>query len=258
MPRSIPNRLTMSLLAALAVVLTLNSAHAQILGGEKEIMRKYRVQWLTMKKYTPIVENKRVQSYVACVANRIIAVLDPEFQDLSWEVIVFDDDTTNAQVLPGGKIAVYSGILEVADTPESLAAVIGHETAHLTQNHVMQRERAYARRDMLVGVGNAATGLGGILQGASDLALMLPYQREQETEADLVGIEYMAKAGFDPRAAIYLWKRMDEKHGGRAAEYISTHPAPGTRMEEIAHNLAPALIEYNKQRDAGNVPQCAM
>lgn len=258
MHQSTLKMLTKALVAAFAAILMLNSVQAQLLGGEKEILRKYRVQWLTMKKYTPIVENKRVKSYVTCVADRIVNTLGEEYQDLAWEVVVFDDDTTNAQVLPGGKIAVYSGILEVADTPEALAAVIGHETAHLTQDHVMERERAYRRRDMLVGVGNAATGLGGMIQGATDLALMLPYQREQESEADLVGMQYMAKAGYDPRAALYLWKRMDEKRGGRAPEYISTHPAPGTRMGELARNLSPALIEYNKQRDAGNIPECAL
>jgi predicted Zn-dependent protease len=243
------------LVAAIAAMFSLSSVQAALFTSEKEILRKYRVEWLTMKRHLPTVQNERLQAYVACVAYRIVDVLDDEFKNLDWEVIVFDDDVQNAQVLPGGKIAVYSGILEVADTPDALAAVIGHEAAHLTQDHVMERERAYSRRDALVVLGNAATGLGGMVSGATDLAMMLPYQREQESEADIVGMQFMAKAGFDPRATLYLWKRMGEGRG-RGSAFFSTHPTAGMRSEGLAGNLAPALVEYNRQVDAGNVPDC--
>jgi predicted Zn-dependent protease len=258
MRNSVQKLLAKTLVVAFAGLVTMSSVHAALFATEKEILRKYRVQWLQMKKYLPIVEDRRINDYVSCVAYRIVDALDDEYKDLNWEVIVFDDDVKNAQVLPGGKIAVYSGILQVADTPAALAAVIGHEAAHLTQNHVIERERAYSKRDALVLLGNAATGLGGMIQGGADVAMMLPYQREQESEADLVGMQYMAKAGFDPRATLYLWKRMGEDTGNRGSDFFSTHPSPGTRSETLAHNLAPALIEYNKQIDAGNVPHCAL
>jgi predicted Zn-dependent protease len=246
--------------AALLGLLTLNVADAQLFVGKKEIERQSRVEWLTMKKSLPIIPNQRVQNYVTCVAWTIIDVLDPEYQNLDWEVVVFDDDTANASVMPGGKISVFSGILEVADTPEALAAVLGHEAAHLTQNHVMERAKANSRTNALVLLGNAATGLGGMIQAGTQIGLMLPYARDQESEADLVGMQYMAKAGYDPRATLYLWKRMQDREGGprRGSDWLSTHPAPDTRMTDMARNLAPALIEYNQAREDGARPNCSL
>lgn len=243
--------------SAFFCTLGLGSAQAQLFTGKKEIERQTRVQWLTMKRGLPIVPSDRVQGYVRCVAYNIIDVLPEEFQDLNWEIIVFDDDAANAMVLPGGKVAVFSGILDVADTPDALAAVLGHEAAHLTQNHVMERARRASRTDLLVLLGNAATGLGGVLQGAAQLGVMLPYAREQESEADIVGMEYMAKAGYDPRQTLYLWRNMAAHEGDRRpAEFVSTHPLPDTRMADLARNLAPALVEYNEAREAGVRPQC--
>jgi predicted Zn-dependent protease len=161
-------------------------------------------------------------------------------------------------VLPGGKIAVNSGIFEVADTEAAFAAVIGHETAHLTQDHVHERVRAASRTNALVILGNAATGLGGMIGAGAQLGLMLPYQREQETEADLVGMTYMAKAGYDPRSTLYLWRNMAAQNEGRPAEFVSTHPLPDTRMTDLARNLAPALVEYNAAREAGQRPSCGL
>lgn len=247
------------LLLALTITLAApRTADAQLIVTKKEIERQMRLRWLEMKRGLPILPNKRVQAYAQCVAHQIIDVLDDEYKDLNWEVIVFDDPATNAEVMPGGKIAIYSGILDVADTPAALAAVIGHETAHLTQNHVMERARAASKTNALVILGNAATGLGGMIGAGAQLGLMLPYQRGQESEADLVGMGYMAKAGYDPRATLYLWKNMIAHDDRRASEFLSTHPAPDTRMEDLARNLAPALIEYNDAVAAGKNPDCQL
>lgn len=243
--------------AALSGFLALGTAEAQLFVSKKEIERETRVQWLTMKRSLPIHPSKRVQQYVQCVAYDIINVLDEEYRDLDWEVIVFDDETVNAAVMPGGKISVFSGILDVADTPEALAAVLGHETAHLTQNHVIERARAAAGTNWLGVLGNAAAGIGGITQGAAQVGLLLPYQRDQESEADLVGMSYMAKAGYDPRATLYLWRNMAAREG-RQSEFLSTHPSADNRMADLARNLAPALIEYNAAREAGVRPHCAL
>ena len=251
-------RLAVVLLAAAVGTFALNAAQGALFVNEKEIERKYRVQWLSMKRHLPLVPEERIQNYVLCVANSIIGVLDEPHKSLDWEVIVFDDAQKNAQVLPGGKIAVYAGILEVADTPDALAAVIGHEVAHLTQGHVLERERRAARTDALTAIGHAATGLGGMVRETATLWLFLPFSREQETESDAVGVRYMAKAGYDPRAALYLWRNMADLRQGPAPEFASSHPAPETRMGDLVPHLTPALDEYNKVREAGRRPTCGL
>ena len=249
-------RFAAAVIGGFVATLMLGVAQGALWVSEKEIERRYRVEWLSMKKHMPIVEDQRINRYVMCVANDIIKTLDEEFQALNWEVIVFDDPAQNAQVMPGGKVAIYSGILDVADTPDALAAVIGHEAAHLTQGHVMERERRAAQSQALTVIGNAATGLGGMVSDATMLAFMLPFTREQETESDAVGMHYMATAGYDPRATFYLWKGMAANDTARPAEFASTHPSPDTRMADLVPHLTKALTEYNQARDAGIRPRC--
>jgi predicted Zn-dependent protease len=242
---------------AVLAALTIGVAQAALWVSEKEIERKYRVEWLSMKKHLPIVQDQRVNRYVRCVAAGIINTLDESYKALDWEIIVFDDPARNAQVLPGGKVAIYAGILEVADTPDALAAVIGHEAAHLTQGHVIERERRAAQSEALTMIGNAATGLGGMVSDATMLAFMLPFTREQETESDAVGMHYMAKAGYDPRGTLYLWRAMAAgQNGERVSEFASTHPSPESRMSDLVPHLTKALTEYNQARDSGIRPNC--
>jgi predicted Zn-dependent protease len=246
-------------LAASALLVTaMGAAEAALLVSEKEILRESRVQWLMMKKSTPLAPNPRVQAYVECVANRLIKVLDEPYTEMDWEIVVFDDDATNAFAMPGGKIGVFTGIMKVADTPDSLAAVIGHEIAHLTENHVMERARSQSRSDLLVLMGSAATGIRrDVLQQGAALGLTLPFGRKQESEADVVGLHYMARAGFDPRASIYLWKNMAAQREGAAPEWMSTHPSDDKRMDDLVKSLTPTLIEYNAALENGR-PSCGL
>ena len=115
-------RMTSVLIAACASVFALSIAQAGVLVSEKEVMRQARIEWLTMKKAIPLEPNPRVQAYVQCVADLLIAQLDAESQTLDWEVVTFDDESINASANPAGKIAVLNGIFKVADTPDSLAA----------------------------------------------------------------------------------------------------------------------------------------
>jgi predicted Zn-dependent protease len=154
-----------------------------------------------------------------------------------------------------GKVAVFSGILEVADTPDKLAAVIGHEASHLTLDHISERVGRGRLSTIAGAVGSTVTGVNS--SGVADVIIQLPFQRGQETEADLSGMTYMARAGYNPAAAIELWRSMmKDTEGQRPVEWLSTHPDPEYRMGDIASNLAPALVEYNRALDSGVRPNC--
>jgi predicted Zn-dependent protease len=237
----------------------LGVAHAGLLVSESEVRREARVEWLSMKRHVPIEPDQRLQQYAQCVANSLIAVLDDKHKQLDWEVIVFDDDGINASANPEGKIAVLSGIFKVADTPDAFAAVLGHEIAHAALNHVMERARKGARNDMLILMGSAATGIQeDLIREGATIGVELPYERGQESQADLAGLQYMAKAGFDPRGAITLWKNMAaaNRSGNQPPEFLSSHPSDGARTEAIIKAIAPALTEYNKAQAAGKHPNC--
>lgn len=249
------------LLAACGTFAVGSVAQAGLLVSEKEVHRQARLAWLMMKRQVPIEPDQRVQRYVKCVADDIINVVkvDPK-HPFDWEVVVFDDDAINASADPDGKIAVFTGLLKVADTPDALAAVLGHEISHATHGHVMARAKRGARQDMLVLLGSAATGINpDLLNQGATIGLGLPYAREQETEADLAGLQYMAEAGFDPRAAITLWKNMAAANrNGQPPEFLSDHPADETRINDIVTHLTPALVTYNKAREAGKRPNCQL
>lgn len=217
-----------------------------------------RVVWMQMKRELPRHPSEAVQRYAQCIAWAIIDEIPEEYQNLNWEVIVFDTSATNASVTPEGKIAVFSGLLEVADTPDEFAAVIGHEVAHLTQGHVKERVLRAAGTGFAGMVGGLLTGFyGSESQQAAEVVLQLPYQRKQETEADLVGMNYMAQAGYNPAAVLSLWLDMTAKFADdRLPEWLSSHPDPEFRRQEMAANLSPALRVYNEALDSGVRPRC--
>jgi len=241
---------------AVAIVMLANVSNAAFLVSEKEVRRQARTEWLLMKRHM-----SPEQRYVQCIADNIIAELPPEHRNIDWEVVVFDEEAINAFADPNGKIGVFNGILKVADTPDALAAVIGHEVAHATQGHVMDRARRHARQELWSMLGGAATGAGDLWRTGMALGLGLPFAREQETDSDLVGLEYMANSGFDPRAAVYLWKNMataKAESGQRTPEFLSTHPSDSARIDNMIKSLTPALIKYNAAREAGKRPACQM
>lgn len=243
-------------LFAAASVFLAPSAGAQIFN---DVSAELRVQWMQMKREMPQYPSEAVQQYAQCLAFAIIDVIPEEYQSLNWEVIVFDNGAQNASVTPEGKIAVYSGLLEVADTPDELAAVLGHEVAHLTQGHVKERVLRSAGTGVLGALGSRVTGFGNESQRAAQVVFQLPYQRKQENEADFVGMEYMAMAGYNPMAVFDLWREMGGERGQRRTpEFLSTHPDPDFRMEDMARNLTPALKIYNDALDSGVRPRCSI
>ena len=255
--RYLPSKkLSLLISGAIAATLAMNGAQA-LFESEKEIMRQSRLQWLTMKREMPRPGNPRIQPFVECVTNAIIAQLDEPYASMDWEIIVFDDDAANAFAMPGGKIGVFTGLFRVADNTDALAAVIGHEIAHLTEDHVMERARRGTWTELATIVGSAATGLGDSVRTGVAVGLSLPFDRKQESEADIVGLDYMARAGYDPRSSIYLWKNMSElSSGNETPEFLSTHPSDDRRMDDLVKAMTPALITSNEAQAAGNKINC--
>lgn len=169
-----------------------------------------------------------------------------------WEVNTLTTQELNAYCMPGGKIMVYTGIIEQLNlTDAELAAVIGHEMAHALREHSRERiSRAYAQQIALAGVA-VVTGAG---QGALDLAnsvasvtFQLPHSREQESEADTIGMELMARAGYDPNAAVSVWKKMMSANQGGSPQFLSTHPSPQTRIQDL-QALVPKVMPLYQSR----------
>jgi len=165
-----------------------------------------------------------------------------------WTYAVIRDDTVNAGMFPGGKMVVYTGMLNFAKDDDELAAVIGHEMGHAIARHGPER----VSQVTLAEVGLAALGAaletnqyGPLITAAAGLGaqvgVLLPFSRTHEEEADYIGVLAMAKAGYDPRAAIRLWTRMEQKHGSGGPEFLSTHPNPGTRVKNLEELLPYAL-----------------
>ena len=194
---------------------------------------------------------------VTRIARRIVAVTPVFRQDAAgwdWQFNVQNTKELNAYCMPGGRIMVYSGLIESLDlTDAELATVIGHEIAHALREHTRERvSRAYAQQLVLSG----AAAVAGANQSTVDLAGMvaevtfqLPFGRDQESEADTIGLELMARAGYDPRAALSLWTKMgNAQDRGGTPEFLSTHPAPEDRIKRIEKNL-PRVLPLYAQRN---------
>jgi len=220
-----------------------------------------------MKKKTPELDNAGVDKYVQCVARTVAREATGPNVPPSWEVVVFKDDTPNAFALPGGKIGVHSGLLKVANTQSQLAAVIGHEIAHVLAAHANERASTSVLAQTGVQLGAAAAGAAGvanqqtaqaILGMAAQGGLLLPFSRTQEREADLIGLDLMATAGFDPRESVDLWRNMERAAGGQSPpEFLSTHPGSETRIHELQARMPTAMPIYEKARAAGKKPTCS-
>jgi predicted Zn-dependent protease len=172
-----------------------------------------------------------------------------EAGDWVWEVNLVDSPTINAFCMPGGKIMVFRGIIEKLQlTDDELAAVIGHEIAHALLQHGRARMSEAVLKDVGVNLAALYFGLGDLgataLAQAAQVAISLPYSRGHETDADLVGIELAARAGYDPRAATTLWRKMAAASDGQPPQFLSTHPGHANRIREIEANLPKVMPLY--------------
>jgi len=171
----------------------------------------------------------------------------------AWEVNVVDSPAINAFCMPGGKIMVFRGLIEKLQlTDDELAAVIGHEIAHALLQHGRARMSEAVLKNVGVNLAALYFGLGELgataLAQAAQVAITLPYSRGHETDADLVGIELAARAGYDPRAAATLWRKMAAAGGGQPPQFLSTHPGHANRIREIEAALPKVLPLYERAK----------
>jgi predicted Zn-dependent protease len=212
-----------------------------------------------IKGKTPVESNRTTNQYVQCVANAITREVRG-----TWEVVVFKDDSANAFALPGGKIGVNTGLLKVATNQDQLATVIGHEVAHVQAHHSNERVSQQFAVEQGIGLINAvaspSSGTGQTLMGllgvGAQYGVLLPYSRLQESEADLIGLKYMARAGFDPRESTRLWTNMGRANSGQPPEFLSTHPSHGTRISDLQKAIPEALQLQTRAQQQGKRPAC--
>lgn len=215
-----------------------------------------------LQQERPVPADSEIARDVRAIADRLIAkvgVVEAELarengfeptrfsESFDWEVNVIDSEQANAFCLPGGKMAVYTGLVPVAQNADAMAVVMGHEIAHALLRHGAQR----MAQQRLTQVGQMAGAMSGMdpqqqqmVMAAMGYGYLLPYARKHETEADVVGLMLAAAACFDPRESVPLWERMSAASGGQAPpEFSSTHPNPGTRIQNL-QNLIPKALEY--------------
>jgi predicted Zn-dependent protease len=190
------------------------------------------------------------------ITERLVAqavVMRPNTASWDWTIKVIDDpDTVNAWCMAGGKMAMYSGLITQLDaTDDEIAQVMGHEISHALANHQAEKMSvAIASTLGVVVVGVVSDRPGVAMTGAAAaaaLAIKLPNSRSAETEADRIGIELAAKAGYDPRAAVTLWEKMGKASGEGPPQFLSTHPAPANRKQTLT-NLAPRMMPYYQKK----------
>jgi predicted Zn-dependent protease len=200
--------------------------------------------------------DRALKDRVYRITGRLIAQaikMRPDTKDWEWSIKIIDDpNVVNAWAMAGGKMALYTGLVEkIKTTDDELAQVLGHEIAHALAKHSAEKMSvAMASTIGVVAVGVASDRPGLALTGASlaaALAVQRPNSRAAESEADRIGIELAAKAGYDPRAAVTLWQKMAEVGGKGPPEFLSTHPAPENREKKLA-GYVPEMMPYYKQK----------
>ena len=236
---------------AIAALLAL--AAAACAGGgniisEDTIVRSAEEQWTEILEKAPLTNEKIYQNRTKTVANRILLAAGEDPRE--WRVAVFDgDEIYNAFALPNKAIGVFTGIITISETDDQLAAVLGHEVAHVRLKHGEERVNRELAPRILAGVaqipgevvGVDAVRTAGAIAGAGVKAgTILPFNRNQELEADLEGLNYLAEAGYDPKEAALLWREIERHHEdkGKVPEFLSTHPSGERRIKRLEEAAA--------------------
>ena len=217
-----------------------------------------------IKEETPISKNPKDNALVSRVGARIAAQAAKDLPNAQWEFVVFDSPEANAFCLPGGKVGVYEGLIPIAQNEAGLATVIGHEVAHAAAHHGGERmSRAMAAQGLGQALGASITdprwqqvtmiayGLG------ANVGYELPQSRGNESEADHIGLMYMARAGYDPEEAIRFWERFSEHHKGASGPpaFLRTHPMDSRRIADLRRLMPEAKAEYQRAKMGGAAPE---
>lgn len=219
---------------------------------------------LGLQSYREVLSQARVVSsgpevdLVRRVSERLAAATGDTGRKFEWRVSVVQDKQANAFCLPGGKMVVFTGILPIAQNDAGLATVLGHEMAHATSRHGSQRLLQSNLANTFLTGASASISMGDMdyqqkqavmaaVGAGAQYGVLYPFSREHETEADIIGLYYMARAGYDPRESIAFWQRMAEaSSGGQPPEFASTHPSHDTRIERLKHEMPKAMEEFQK------------
>lgn len=214
----------------------------------------------TMKRDMPLSSNVASNQFVRCIVEAITREVGGQ-----WEFAVFEDKSLNAFALPGGKIGVHTGLINLVDNQHQLATVIGHEVGHVLARHSNERMSQQVGSEIGISLVQAVaapqTAMGqtavGLLGVGAQYGVIMPFSRLHESEADRIGLDLMAKAGFDPAESIVLWQKMSQaSQGPQPVEFLSTHPSHGTRIQDLQARL-PAARQIQRQANAaGKTPRC--
>ena len=252
-----PNRLFVLLMLMGACVTTpateVTDRKAFIIFPESQMAKMGAQAYSQIDKEHKKSNDPKLTAMVRQLGKELEAVIE---SDLNWEFNLYEaPDTINAFALPGGYVSIYTGILPVAKTNAGLAAIVGHEIAHVIARHGAERMSQAAATQAGLIVANVSLGdgkyRGMILQAlglGAQMGILLPYSRTHEKESDILGMLYMAEAGYDPREAIGVWQRMSAAGGKNPPEFMSTHPHVDTRIKELQKRLPEALAIYEKSK----------
>lgn len=228
--------------------------------GSSQMAQMGDTSFEELKKQQTVSNDPAQNKYVKCVTHRLLESMGEKPSE--WEILVFKDESPNAFALPGKNVGVHTGMLSLVKNQGQLAAVIGHEIGHVLANHGNERvsqgllaQAGLTAADLVLGRDSksdqlivAALGLG------AQFGVLLPFSRKQETEADRLGLKYMAESGFDPTQAAELWKLMSSAAGGGSPpEFLSTHPSPSSRIKDLSARAPNYMDAYQAVK---NKPNC--
>lgn len=217
------------------------SAAAFLAPSDADLVPLAAEAWTQMKAETPISRDANANARLQAVGRKISAVAP--VQNAAWEFVVFDSKELNAFVLPGGKVGFYKGLMDFVENDAQIAAVMGHEAGHVVARHAALRAGQQSATSLGVALGGAV--LGGalsqdqqeaamaIMGAGASVGILLPFSRNNELEADKLGVDYMHATGYDVKQSVRLWEKMGAAQTNRPSEWMSTHPDPNTRINEL-------------------------